>query len=481
MRNPFSKDKHDAKFRVKQAVVNIMLSEPFFGVLVSRLAFSQVPADHPRIHTMATNGRWVKFNEKWTESIDDQKGVTFVIGHEIMHNVYEHGGIARVGNRNVTLWGWAPDYVINGEMIELNSTIFGTALPTINGVTTGLYDPKYSGMTSEQVYDLLKDELKNEHGIDVDESGSGQGGGLKVPGAGGGQGDTGDEDGDGDGSGEGSQQISREELEQLLREVYGSTLDDHAESQSGDSKDGDQEGDGKGNKLTRAEIQELQREIVGAVQQAHDNADMTQGKGAGNIPGNVRRFVRDLRKPQVNWKQYFMARTKGYIRNLHTYARPNRRQFGRGTFVLPGQEYDDEVEVVIAIDNSGSISQRNLNEFLSEVKGMLSQFSQISLKVFAFDDEVDSRNIFHFTRNNIADVEKVEFVGCGGTSFTSIFDYLKREREVPKILLVATDGYPYGSWGDPKYCETIWLICDDPEHRIEAPFGKTVWYDSTKK
>ena len=170
MRNPFSKDKHDAKFRVKQAVVNIMLSEPFFGVLVSRLAFSQVPGDDPRIHTMATNGRWVKFNEKWTESIDDQKGVTFVIGHEIMHNVYEHGGIARVGNRNHTLWGWATDYVINGEMIELNSTIFGTSLPTINGETTGLYDPKYSGMTSEQVYDLLKDELKNEHGIDVDES-----------------------------------------------------------------------------------------------------------------------------------------------------------------------------------------------------------------------------------------------------------------------------------------------------------------------
>jgi len=46
---------------------------------------------------------------------------------------------------------------------------------------------------------------------------------------------------------------------------------------------------------------------------------------------------------------------------------------------------------------------------------------------------------------------------------------------MPKQLVVFTDGYPYGSWGDKDYCDTLWIINSGSD--ITAPFGVTVQYE----
>ena len=38
-----------------------------------------------------------------------------------------------------------------------------------------------------------------------------------------------------------------------------------------------------------------------------------------------------------------------------------------------------------------------------------------------------------------------------------------------------TDGYPCGDWGDPDYCDTVFIIHDNPN--TEAPFGVTAHYE----
>jgi hypothetical protein len=40
-----------------------------------------------------------------------------------------------------------------------------------------------------------------------------------------------------------------------------------------------------------------------------------------------------------------------------------------------------------------------------------------------------------------------------------------------------TDGWPFDSWGDKDYCDTIFLINNTYERNIQAPFGMTVNYE----
>ena len=40
-----------------------------------------------------------------------------------------------------------------------------------------------------------------------------------------------------------------------------------------------------------------------------------------------------------------------------------------------------------------------------------------------------------------------------------------------------TDGWPFNSWGDADYCDTIFIINNPYDRNIEAPFGMTVQYD----
>jgi len=45
-------------------------------------------------------------------------------------------------------------------------------------------------------------------------------------------------------------------------------------------------------------------------------------------------------------------------------------------------------------------------------------------------------------------------------------------------LIMFTDGYPWGSWGNPDYCDTLFVIHGDIQKRITAPFGMTIHYEA---
>ncbi len=76
------------------------------------------------------------------------------------------------------------------------------------------------------------------------------------------------------------------------------------------------------------------------------------------------------------------------------------------------------------------------------------------------------------------DMEQMAGSGGGGTDFDSIFRHLKDEQIEPKRLVVFTDGYPCGSWGDPNYCDTVWIIHGDKNPN--PPFGTFALYEEDK-
>ena len=67
--------------------------------------------------------------------------------------------------------------------------------------------------------------------------------------------------------------------------------------------------------------------------------------------------------------------------------------------------------------------------------------------------------------------------GGGGTDFNCNWTYMKDQNIVPNKFIMFTDGYPWDSWGDADYCDTIFVIHSNSDKNLQAPFGATAHYD----
>ena len=126
------------------ARVGMLLRASFFGNLATRLKL--VNADE-WCATAATDGRNFYYNSKFIKMLRP-KEVEFLFGHEVLHCVYDHLG--RRGERDAQLYNVACDYCVNADLKKHRVGEFITTVPC-------LYDVKYEGWASEEVYDdLLK-------------------------------------------------------------------------------------------------------------------------------------------------------------------------------------------------------------------------------------------------------------------------------------------------------------------------------------
>ena len=272
-----------------------------------------------------------------------------------------------------------------------------------------LYDVKYDGMSSEAIYDDL---FQNAEKIDINS---------------------------------------------LLDKL----VDDHL--------DGMENEDGSGARprpLTDQEREELRQEIKQQIIQASRSAE------AGSIPAGVQRMVKDITEPKMPWRELIATTLTSAIKIDYSFSRPNRRGW-HSDAIMPGMTPGEEIEICVAIDMSGSISNKQASEFLAEIRGIMESFTSYRIHVFCFDTEI--YNPRDFNSDNLDTIDGYEPQGGGGTDFDAIFTYLKNRGTDVKRLIVFTDGYPFGSWGDPDFCETVWIIHGDKNP--SPPFGIWAIYD----
>jgi len=244
-------------------------------------------------------------------------------------------------------------------------------------------------------------------------------------------------------------------------------LDDHLDSQDGEGdSDGDQEGKGKRPSMSSEERERARQEIKQAIINAAQSAE------AGSLPAGVERLVKSVTDPVMPWRELIQTNLTSAIRTDFSWMRPSRRSWHMDA-IMPGMTPGEEIDVVVAIDMSGSISSKQAQAFLGEIGGMMDSFDGYKVHVFCFD--TDTYNPQDFTSENLDTIDTYEPMGGGGTDFDAIFDYLKKVGNVPKRLICFTDGYPFGSWGDPDYCDTTWIIHGDPNPN--PPFGTYALYD----
>jgi predicted metal-dependent peptidase len=137
--------------------------------------------------------------------------------------------------------------------------------------------------------------------------------------------------------------------------------------------------------------------------------------------------------------------------------------------------FDETIDICVAIDMSGSITNTQAQIFLSEVKGIMEEYKDYKIKLWCFDTEV--YNEADFSADDGSDLLDYEVAGGGGTEFMVNWTYMKEHDIVPKKFIMFTDGYAWDSWGDENYCETVFIIHSHHDKNLQGPFGVTAHYD----
>jgi len=364
--------------------------------------------------TAATDGRHLYFNTQFFNELNN-KEIEFVIAHEILHCVFDH--LTRREDRNPMLFNISADYIVNNLLVRDR---IGEKPKLIDC----FQDFKYDGWTSEEVYDeLFKEAEKN----------------------------------------------GKEFLEQL-----GELLDEHLDWE-GDDQDGKNGKDGKNKKkgppkYSKEELKKIKEEIKEGMMSA------AQAAGAGNLPGEIKRMIKDLTEPKMNWREILRQQIQSTIRNDYTFSRPSRKAWHTGA-ILPGMNFDETIDICIGIDMSGSIGNDQAQDFLGEVKGIMDEYKEYNIKLWCFDTKVYNEQ--DFASDSGDSLLDYEIMGGGGTDFECNWEYMKENDIVPKKFIMFTDGYPWGSWGEEDYCDTVFIIHSNRDKDLQAPFGATAHYDKT--
>jgi predicted metal-dependent peptidase len=402
--------KLDREIREKliTARVGLLLRASFFGNLATRLKL--INADE-WCTTAATDGRNFYYNSRFIDMLKP-KEVEFLFGHEVLHCVYDHFG--RKGDRDHQLFNIANDFAVNADLKKHRVGEFITSVPC-------LYDAKYDGMSSEEIYDDL---YENAEKIDI-----------------------------------GS--------------LIDKMLDEHLDGEGGGAGEEDEDSNKSGNgrpKLSAEERQKIRDEIKEAVLAAAAASD-----GAGNLPAGVKRLIQDMTAPKMNWREFLRMQLESTIKSDFTWMRASRRGWHMDA-VMPGMKNDEMIDIAISIDASGSMDADMLKDILSETQGIMDSFPAYKLHVVSFDTQV--YNPQQFDSENLDNLVDYEIQGGGGTDFDCVFNYFKENDIQPKRHIMFTDGYPFGSWGDENYCDTVFIIHGTTT--VVPPWGQHAYYDESK-
>jgi predicted metal-dependent peptidase len=383
--------------RLSKAVVDIM-GNPKYVALAGVLMIGEKSLKDD-VPTACTNGRDEMYGRAFVDELNDAE-LRFLVLHESYHKLYKHLTTwHHLFKEDPQLANMACDYVINQKITDDNTDGWAR-MPK-----GGYLDPKYRGMDSAQVYNLLKQ---------------------------GGSGDTGSSEGSGS-QGNGLPQ----------------GFDEH-----------DWEGAGE---LSDDERRELARDIDEAIRQG--------ALIAGKMGSGGDRDLQDLLQPQVDWREvlreFINATCAG--NDYSTWQRPNRRFMSAGVY-LPSGISEQVGELVVAIDTSGSIGSRELTQFLSEVHSICQTVKPDAVRLLYWDTKVCRDEKYDNTQLDDL-VKSTKPAGGGGTRVDCVPKYMAEYGIKPQAVIVLTDGYLGGNWGQWA-CPVLWCLLDND--RAKPDVGKHV-------
>lgn len=392
-----------AERKLTRVVIDLMRN-PLFADMsgIFMMGTKTVSDDIP---TAATDGRDEIYGRAFIDSLSLPE-VAFIVVHESFHKMYRHLTTwKRLHDEDHHLANLACDYVINLEIVERDPSGTIVAMPQKDGKPIGFIDRRFKGMNTKQVFDILKKEK---------EEGGGAGGGG----------------GDGEG------------------------MDHH-----------DWEG---ASELSKDEKEELAKQVDQAIRQGMIAAQKMHGKGGGRMS----RELTDILEPKVDWRtqlQEFVNTTCGG-RDYSSWRKPNRR-FLSSDVIMPSLVGERVKNIIVGCDTSGSITNEDHARNLSETDAILSVVTPDKLHIIYWDHEMAGHEVYDdATRGSFRTSTKP--VGGGGTNPAAMEAYLKKEDIKADCIIMFTDGY-VPNWGtDWNGAPILWVITGGG--RMTASTGKTI-------
>lgn len=180
---------------------------------------------------------------------------------------------------------------------------------------------------------------------------------------------------------------------------------------------------------------------------AQDVIKHAREKGMGSVPGDLLRWANELLNPQIDWKRELAGSLRSSLatvlgRRDYTFTRPSRRQSSMAQsdpeFILPSMRKPTPPTIAIVIDTSGSVNEKEITEFLSEVDGIATANGITQgITVIPCDSEVGEIQKIR----SVSGIAEIKLKGGGGTDLRVGISAAEELKPQPKIIIVLTDGF----------------------------------------
>jgi len=468
--------------KILRAKVQLQKKNPFYA----HILLSIVHKPDTSIPTACINIKGImRYNPEWIDSLSDEE-IMGLMKHEALHFILEH--LKRrvtylTKNKKLAneIWQLAEDLVVNDILISSNVKLpSGGCIPDRdwNGSSTHSYTIPYFDITIEDIdkksVEYIYDEIINQLDImEIDGNGKGNGD-FPVPidnqeqeqGEGDekeGEGDEGDgegdkKEGDGDNRDNGNEEEKLTKKEKEILKKLPKRFDEHERPDKDEINDKKQE----------EYLKKWRRKFVEAVE---------IGKMRGSLPAGMERLCGELFKEKLNWRAILWRYITKAIPFDYYWGKPSRKSYAvselfRQDMALPNVD-KEKIEIVISVDTSGSITDEDLTEFISEMIGITKSFHNVDMLVMVADCKLTDTPLL--LRNATPrDIKNLKMKGGGGTSHKPIFKWVYENKPNTKLLICLTDGQTEFPSKEPDF-KTLWVLGGKYRCKKEQiPFGDVI-------
>lgn len=462
----------------------LILDYSFWGSLALRLTLKE----DETCKTGWTDGITLGYNPHWIETLS-HNGTVAWCAHEVCHPMCQHH--TRRAGRNYRLWQKAADYVVNSILVKEKFDLPGQPL----------YDPRFDGMSTDEVYSILEKEMEEEKR--KSKGGESEGGKGKNDGqekndpddtsnsnanSTDNKSDTDEDEDQGDSSDDGNNDEEDNNDDNLDDEGNPDEPNNNPDEGDPDENDPDpgncgevrdypgknnQDSNNQGNNSQASPSDMKQQEQdwkIAAVQAA------TQAKQHGNMPAGLDAEIQNIVEPKVDPRDLLQKFVAMSAKNDFTWSMPNKKYIPQGLY-LPSMKSEELGTVILVLDTSISIGQKELDNFSAIISAILETYI-IDAIVLYCDTKVYEPE--YFKREDLP--LKLKMKGRGGTSFKKPFTWVIEHDILPTCLIYLTDlecnEYPDF---EPEY-PVIW-ICTNPEDSLywdKPPFGEVIFINLEK-
>ena len=181
------------------------------------------------------------------------------------------------------------------------------------------------------------------------------------------------------------------------------------------------------------------------------SGDEPQKTDSGSVAGKLQGLIKASLKVDMDYRKMLSLFKTSVIssRRRLTRMRPNRRS----GFDAMGSRYELSTNLLIAVDVSGSVTDRSLQFFFSVINRLF-KYGVEKLDVLQFDAQI---------QGEIEPLKKarktVKIMGRGGTSFQPAADYYCEHPEYDGLIYF-TDGYaPPPKFNTKRPIDVLWVLC----------------------